>query len=87
MAPPDQAIDNISPVDLDNRNGHEDGPTTSKSLDPVHDINNMAGKPCRTKAAWKSFSCLILLRNRLVGYPQKDFKHKFSQKVIFLSDI
>ncbi len=41
MAPLDQGLDTSGPIHLDNQDGHGDGATTSKSLDPVHNIDIM----------------------------------------------
>jgi hypothetical protein len=41
MVSPDQGFDISCPIPLDCNYGHGDGPTTSKSLDPVHNTNNV----------------------------------------------
>ena len=41
MVSPVQGFDISCPIPLDCNYGHGDGPTTSKSLDPVHNTNNV----------------------------------------------
>ena len=90
MAPPDQGLDTSGPIHLDNHDGHGNGPTTSKSLDPVHNINFMeeaampqnevGGKTLshESESEKVQLSNPTAWVNRLVGFLNTNFRRSLS---------
>ena len=77
-ASPDHILDDSSP-NVDNHDGHRVAPMTSKSLDPVQNVNegeasmpqsHMANNLGWKMASQKNLSYIILQRSPWVGHPQ-----------------